>query len=92
MPAQWITDEFVEWAPNETENFTDYWYGDGLLDSNEEMYVSYDAGQTPTDIYPPDPPKVRPPDGNPPIRPPSAPPITPPGPRIRRPKNESLPY
>lgn len=91
--SDWITDSYVEWAPNSTEDFTNNWYGDGLLDSDGNMYVSYDANQTPTTIYPPPPKKVRPPSPPVPPRPPSAPYVAPPAPpRIRRPKAPPLPY
>lgn len=91
--SDWITDPYVAWAPNQTEDFGSNWYGDGLLDSDGNMFVSYDANQSPSQIYPPPPKKVRPPSPPVPPRPPSAPYVAPPAPpRIVRPKAPPLPY
>jgi len=97
MPIQWVDDDPpLECAPNATEDFSSYWYGDVVEDDNGQKYVRYDAGQTPTTIYPPSPPKVRPPSGPPCTRPPSAPSTNPPNaPRVRRTKDTTtypLPY
>lgn len=89
MPTQWYTDNYVEWAPNAAEDPNTYWYGNGLLDSGENMYVAYDTDPP----KPPSPGKVHPPSPPVPPRPPSAPSVTPPdAPRIRRPKAPALPY